>query len=269
VSLGRWYDALEHLGHAHKLDPRSPLIANRLGFTLLWMRRYGEADEVISRGLEIAPTDLTMIQAKAMIHLAQGDLEAARRAMNEPEVDRATMVAYFATYWGLYWVLDDEQQQLLLRLAPSSFGGNRAFWGLILALTARDLGESDQTILSFASEAEEAFVEMLEATPDDPQLHALHGMNLALLGRMDEAIREGRRASELLPISANAFYGTYLQYQRAKIHLILGQPEAAFDLLEPLFEIPFYLSGRWLTIDPDYQDLREHPRLKKIVREHL
>ena len=35
----------------------------------------------------------------------------------------------------LYWVLDDEQQQQLLRLSPEAFGGDRAAWGLALAQT--------------------------------------------------------------------------------------------------------------------------------------
>jgi uncharacterized protein DUF1963 len=33
----------------------------------------------------------------------------------------------------LYWVLDDAQQRLLLRLSPEPSGGDRATWGLALA----------------------------------------------------------------------------------------------------------------------------------------
>src|SRR3546814_3618375 len=43
--------------------------------------------------------------------------------------------SFFGTYWDLYWALDDAQQQLLLRLAPSAFGDDRGNWGIVRAQT--------------------------------------------------------------------------------------------------------------------------------------
>ena len=43
--------------------------------------------------------------------------------------------------------------------------------------------------------------------PDDPTLHAALGFAYAGLGRREEAIREGRRAVELRPLSKDTWLG--------------------------------------------------------------
>ncbi|MGH7644924.1 MAG: protein kinase domain-containing protein, partial [Gemmatimonadales bacterium] len=130
-SLGRWEAALEHLRHAHRLDPRSSRTVRRLGFTLLWLRRYREAREAFDRGLAVSPTSVDLLESKAMVFLAEGDLTGARRVLQDAprEVDATRLVAYVANYWDLFWLLDDAQQTLLLRLAPGPFGDNRGAWG--------------------------------------------------------------------------------------------------------------------------------------------
>jgi hypothetical protein len=47
--------------------------------------------------------------------------------------------------------------------------------------------------------------------------------------------------------------------------MLVGEPEKALDRLEPLLKIPYYLSGGWLKIDPNFDSLRDNPRFQKIV----
>ena len=72
--LGQWNDALQHLAKASALDPRSANTARRTGVALLYLRRYPEAYGGLDRGLALAPTNLAIIEQKAMVALAQGDL---------------------------------------------------------------------------------------------------------------------------------------------------------------------------------------------------
>jgi hypothetical protein len=88
---------------------------------------------------------------------------------------------------------------------------------------------------------------------------------LAYLGREDEAIREGRRGVELLPVSANAFNGPYMQHQLARIYILTGKYDQAVEALEPLLKLPYFLSPGWLRIDPAFDPLRENPRFRKVV----
>jgi hypothetical protein len=91
------------------------------------------------------------------------------------------------------------------------------------------------------------------------------GLALAYLGRKAEAVREGQRGVELLPISRDAGTGRYIQLQLARIYLLVGEPEKALDQLEPLLRMPYYLSPGWLRIDPTFDPLRNNPRFKKLV----
>jgi len=265
-SLGRWEAALEHLQHAHRLDPRSTRTARRLGVTLLWLRRYREAREMFDRGLAVSPLSVDLLESKAMVFLAEGDLAGARAVLRDAprEVDATRLVAYVATYWDLYWLLDDAQQALLLRLAPGPFGDNAGTWGLALAATHALRGDRDRS-RAYADSARVAFVAQLRDTPNDAQLHILYGTALAYLGRRAEAIAEGERGLALQPMATDAYGGAYNQHQLARIYTLVGQPDRAVALLAPLLKAPYFLSPAWLRIDPSFDPLRNHPGFRRLT----
>ena len=265
-ALGRWDAALQHLAKAGALDPRSANTARRTGATLLWLRRYPEAQAALDRGLALAPTNLQIIELKAMVALAQGDLTGARAVMRTAltTVEPAALIAFFGYYWDLYWVLDDAQQQQLLALPPSAFDNDRATWAIIRAETD-DLRGHQAKSRVYADTARLAFEEQLRAAPQDGQRHVFRGLALAYLGRKVEAIAEGERAVALWPISRDAYQGAYIQHQLVRIYLLVGEPEKALDQLEPLLKMPYYLSPGWLRIDPTFAPLRGNPRFDRLV----
>jgi len=59
--------------------------------------------------------------------------------------------------------------------------------------------------------------------------------------------------------------GPYLQHQLARIYLLVGEPEKALDVLEPLLQLPYHLSPGWLRIDPTFAPLRGNPRFDRLV----
>ena len=267
VRLGRWEAALKHYQQAFRLDPRSVSVAWRQGYTLLWLRRYAEALEASGHGLALAPANLNVLEERAMVFLAQGDLAGARAVLNAvpKEVEPTSLVAFIATYWDLFWVLDDAQQALLLRLTPSAFDDDRSVWGLVFAQTYAVRGDHSRA-RAYADSARIAFERQLRSTPQDAQRHVLLGLALAYLGHTEEALREGERGVALLPVAKDAYNGAYLQLQLARIYILVGEPEKALDQLEPLLKIPYYLSPRWLKIDPTFAPLRGNPRFQQLVK---
>jgi serine/threonine-protein kinase len=265
-AMGRWDAALQHLAKAGALDPRSANTARRTGATLLWLRRYPEAQAALDRGLALAPTNLQIIELKAMVALAQGDLTGARAVMRTAltTVEPAALIAFFGYYWDLYWVLDDAQQQQLLTFPPSAFDNDRATWAIIRAETARLRGHPAESRV-YADTARLAFEEQLRAAPDDGQRHIFRGLALAYLGRKGDAMAEGERAVALWPISRDAYQGAYIQHQLARIYLLVGEPEKALDQLEPLLRMPYYLSPGWLRIDPTFEPLKGNARFERLV----
>ena len=263
---GRWDSAREHLARAGALDPRSANTARRTGFNLLFLRRYPEARTALERALALAPNNFVVIEQQAMVALAQGDLTGARAIVRAAAttVGTAAPLAYFATYWDLYWVLDDAQQQQMLALPPSAFDDDRGSWAIVRAQTYALRGNPVQSRV-YADSARLAFDEQLRESPEDPQRHAFRGLALAYLGRKAEAIAEGERAARLAPISRNALTGAYLQHQLVRIYLLVDEPEKALDQLEPLLRMPYFLSPGWLRIDPTFAPLKGNPRFERLV----
>jgi eukaryotic-like serine/threonine-protein kinase len=264
--LGQWSTTLQHLSKASALDPRSANTARRMGVALLYLRRYPEANAAMDRGLALAPTNLVIIEQKAMVALAQGDLPGARAVVRTAltTVDPAALLAHFGNFQDLYWVLDNDQQQQLLTLPPSAFDDDRATWAIVRAQTYDLRGNTAQARI-YADSARLALEEQLRDTPEDGQRRTFRGLALAYLGRKAEAIAEGKRGVALLPVGRDAFLGAYLQHQLARIYLLAGEPEQALDQLEALLKIPYVLSPGWLRIDPTFDPLRKHPRFRKLV----
>jgi len=265
-TLGRWDASLDHLRQAQRLDPRSAGAAQALTQNLLWTRRYDEALVSADRWIGVAPGNLLAYETKAMILVSRGDLAAARAIVEKPPAafPVTRFVAYLATYYEMYWLLSQEQRDLLLRLPPSEFDDDRASWGLSLAGVAAIRGD-ERIARAYGDSARIALEEQLRDAPEDGQLHCLYGVALAYAGRKADAIREGQRGVASRPISADAFSGPYFQHQLARIYILVGEPEKAIDQLEPLLGMPYYLSPTWLRADPTFDPLRKNPRFQRLA----
>jgi serine/threonine-protein kinase len=264
MTLGSWDLAVEHLRQAERLDPRKPGVA--LATALLWLRRYRESRESYDRNLALAPADLGLIQGRAMTFLGEGNLAGARSVLEAApsEVEPSALVAYFTFYWDLSWVLDETRRDLILRLTPDAFYGDRGIWGICLTQAFALKGDT-ANVRVHAAEARRVFAEQLREVPNDPSRHAVLGLSLAFLGQKEEAIREGQRAVALLPVSRDANLGPYIQHQLVWIYILVSEHEKALDQLEPLLKVPYYVSPRWLAIDPNFDPLRSNPRFQKLV----
>jgi tetratricopeptide (TPR) repeat protein len=233
---------------------------------LFVLRRYPEAREAYDKGLALAPANLETIGLKAMTFLGEGDLAGAREVLSAvpEEVTPPALVAFAASTNDLGWVLNEQQRELLLRLTPSAFDNDRSAWGICLA-QAHALKGDHANARVYAEEARKALAEQLRATSGDPQRRVFLGLALAYLGRKAEAIREGERGVALLPVAGDADLGPYLQHQLVRIYVLVGEPVKALDKLEPLLKIPYMLSPGWLSIDPNFDPLRKHPRFQRLV----
>jgi TolB-like protein/tRNA A-37 threonylcarbamoyl transferase component Bud32 len=264
---GRFEEALAHAQQAFRLDPRSVRNAARLQTNLLWLRRYPEALGASEAALALAPGDLSISQDKAMVYLAQGDLAGAREVIKQvsPAVPAPELVAFFGVYWDMYWVLDDAQQQLLLRLTPSAFDNDRGAWATVL-MQVYELRGDHARARAYADSAWQETREQIRAAPDDGQRRVIAGLQLAYMGRKAEAIAEGQRGLALNPLSRDHVNGPYYQHLMARIYLMVGEPERALDMLEPLLKVPYYLSPGWLKVDPTFASLKGNPRYDRLLR---
>ena len=106
---------------------------------------------------------------------------------------------------------------------------------------------------------------MTKDQPDYAQAWAYLGLADAMLGRGDDAIREGNRACEILPYSRDSWLGPRLISNLAMIYAWVADKESALKQLEASVNIPTGITYGELKHYPDLDPLRGDPRFERIV----
>ncbi len=266
-SAGQWDATIDPLRRAISLDPRSATAYSSLATTYLWLRRYPDAIATADQAIALAPGNTGNIGIKAMVYLAQGDLPGARAVLRSAprEIAPTTLSAFFAVTWDLYWLLDQEQQNVTLRLTPAFFDDDRGARAIAFAAIHHLRGDQALTRL-FADSAHAEYQAQLTQLPNDNYLLALDAVALAYAGRPADAIRLGERSVELLPVSADGLSGPYNLHQLIRVYALAGEREKAIDRLEQLLAVPYFVSPGWLRVDPTFDPLRDHPRFERLAR---
>ena len=87
-----------------------------------------------------------------------------------------------------------------------------------------------------------------------------------MLGRCDEAIREGRRATEILPFTKDSWIGSIWITNLAEIYTWCGDKDAALQQLKTAAELPTGISYGELKSSSDWDSLRGDRRFEQIVQ---
>jgi Flp pilus assembly protein TadD len=267
AAAGRQTAAVDHALRAARLDPRSGRALRVAADRLYEVRRLREADSLYRRAQVLAPRSQTALLGRVIVQLAEGDLVGARAATRDPVVQMPPeeVAATLAKFNDLYWVLDEEQQRLLLRLRPDAFDADTAGWALAMAETYALRGDTGSARI-YADSARRGYEIATRASPNDAEAHALLGVSLAYLGRHRDARREGERAIALAPLPRDLGTGPYVQHQLVRIHLLAGARDEAIARLEPLLNIPYQLTPAWLRIDPTFVPVRGDQRFERLAR---
>jgi serine/threonine-protein kinase len=262
---GRIETSLTKLERARDLDPRSGTTLSLLHQAYVLSGRYAEAMDAGEAARAIVPGDLNLVEWQAIAHVAQGDLKAARgvvQAAIEGNFSAPAVAAFFGGYQEMGWVLEEREQQLLLRLTPAAFDNDRAWWGQSLATAYWQRGNATMA-RAYADSSLPTSAQQIESSPNDAQLLVLHGLMLAYAGRGEEAKALVARVEPMVTsLTSNA---NYVRWQLVRISLALGDTEDAITRLEELVKQPYFITPAWLRIDPTFRSLKGNPRFEQLV----
>jgi TolB-like protein/class 3 adenylate cyclase/Flp pilus assembly protein TadD len=268
---GRWDESTLDLERALELDPRNLFFLQQLSFTYEFQRRYRDLAAVLDRALKLVPSDPETRVARASIDLAErADARPVHATIAAVVAEDPAAARSIADKW-LYVALCEHDNfgvsRALAVVPPEGISVGSNIWSpraYFEAVAARARG--DATVARAAFTAARAEVEKTtRQQPDYAQGLTILGLIDAGLGRKDDAIREGRRAVELVPVSKDAIDGTDLILNLAVIYAWTGEKDLALKQLAEAEQLPCSLNYGWLRLHPDWDTLRNDPRFEKIV----
>ena len=190
------------------------------------------------------------------------DFEEAAMKLAEAEAD-----FYWANRTLVLQIPGQDYGERLRRLSSMSFGSDTASYHIAKAMLLDRLDEPEAARAQFDS-AQRIASRQLEESPSDPRTHAQLGLAFAALGRPEDAVREGRVAIRLGPQDEKSNAGAAWAENLAHIYVLVGEYDAAIDVLEQLLETGSPLTAAWLQADPTWEDLRNIPRFQELMWDH-
>jgi serine/threonine-protein kinase len=269
---GKYQEALANLKRASELDPLSNTISLELGNTFMWMRNYPEALRYLNRAISLAPDLPLPYTLKASLYLLWEDSTEKARAVVEEALknvgsrEESSIVDLLITldvYEGNY-------QKALDRLSLKSEDIDTTDYFIPKAMRYAGIHRhmnDNELAKKYYDEGRNILEAKIQQQPDDVRFHSALGIAYAGLGRKQDAIREGKLAVELLPLTKDTMGGYWRASDLARIYVMVGEFDLAVDQIEFLLSIPGGLSIPLLRLDPVWAPLREHPRFKKLVQE--
>ncbi|HVF72327.1 MAG TPA: adenylate/guanylate cyclase domain-containing protein [Chthoniobacterales bacterium] len=269
---GRWIESIRNWEHGVALDPRNFRYAIETAFTYQGMRRYSESAAMFEHALSILPRDqFARTQLAQIPFFERADLEPLRAclaAILDDNPKAATEIANDLFYSslaardraGVIRALQSIRAEGLRDLYYNSLWPRDWFVGL----AARTFGDDARAQSAFASARVIEEKNVREQPTYAPAWSRL-GLIDAGLGRKEEAIREGRRAVELLPIAKDSLDGPSYVTNLAMIYAWTGEKDLALEQLEVSARIPGGVTYGELKLHPQWDALRGDPRFEKLV----
>jgi len=271
---GMMRESVESFKKAVSGNPRAADINRQLGETLSLLREYEEADRTFDRTilLESNAEDAYVQKAKNLL-LWKADRAGARRIFEQARALKVFIRVELLLGFGYTLeVLEGNYDSAwaLLRDNPLPDDAiNEQFRYTPLDLLRGELcvleGNTARGRLYFDS-ARVQLEEKLKIAPDDERFHSSLGIAYARLGRKKEAMREGERATELLPVEKEAWKGSLRLRDLALIYVTVGEQDKGIDVLERLLSMPAEISRALLSVDPAWRPLAENPRFEALLK---
>ena len=267
---GRWDDSIRNLQRALELDPRNVYTLQQLAGGYQFVRRYADAASVLQRALEIVPNDSSLRVARAATELYwRADPHPLHTVIDTILKEDPRAGAGLADDW-LDLALCERDPVGAARALAAMRSDGISNQGVVFsaawceALVAQMQG--DAALERAALERARSGVEQsLRDDQDSGQLLCMLGMIDAGLGRKDEAIREGRRAVELLPLDKDSINGALAIEYLAVTYAWTGEKDQAIEQLKRAASIPSDVSYGQLRLHPFWDSLRGDPRFEEIV----
>jgi TolB-like protein/Tfp pilus assembly protein PilF len=268
---GKQEEAVRSLERAIDIDPRNTFTLQQIALSYHHLRRFAEEKSVLDRALAIEPNDVDTKVARAFVEFHwKADTRPLHQILDSIRATNPGATQTIADGW-LICALAERDAGAAINAAiaagtnppfiDEAINFSRPFVEGIIARVAKDDEKARSAFTAARAEQEK----IIHAQPNyGPPLCVL-GLIDAGLGRKEEALREGRRAVELLPVEKDAINGTAMIKYLAMIAAWVGDDDLACEQLAVAIRPPSRLSYGQLKLLPFWDPLRGDPRFEKTV----
>ncbi len=267
---GRWAESTKNLERAVELDPKNPQILQQIANSYNRLRRYSDQERALDRAMAVTPKEPVLRASRAEVeldwHADTGLLLSTIEAILAEDPREGKNIAQLWLRGSLCKRNFDSAVRALAALPAAgcyqeTIPFPRTWCEGVVAQMRGDKAAAHAAFTSMRAEA----VKLVAEQPDYPEGLCVLGLADAALGHKDDAIREGRRAVELLPVTKDSLVGALLVQNLALIYAWSGEKDLAFEQLTIAAKLPSYLSYGELRLHPYWDPLRGDPRFDKIV----
>jgi len=267
---GRWEESTRNLERAADLDPRNVLTLQQIAINYDALRRYTKERAVLDEALAVESNDVETKVARAFVELDwKADTHPLHQLIDSIRAKNPAVMRSIATTWLICALAERDAgaaENALIALGDTRLSDDAVQFSrpFVEGVIARMMNDESKAWSAFtAARAEQ--VKTIQAQPDyGPPLCVL-GLIDAGLGRKEEALREGRRAVELLRVEKDALTGTHMIAYLAMIAAWVGDKDLACEQLAIAIRRPSHLSYGQLKLLPFWDPLRGDPRFEKVV----
>ena len=252
---GRWPESTKNLERAIELDPQNSAFLEQVARSYECLRRYADAERALDRAIALVPKDAAMRARRAEIELQwHADARPLVSMIQAIIAKDSRETKNIAELWLNAALYDRDFDAALRALAVLPIDGCHRETILFPrvwceGIVAQMRGDKVAARAAFSS-ARNEMAKLVREQPAYAEALCALGMADAALGHKEDAIREGRRAVELLPVTKDAIIGPLLVQDLALIYAWTGEKDLALEQLSVAARIPGYLS---------YGQLRLHP----------
>ena len=270
---GRWAESTRDLERAIELDPRNVFTLTQTAITYAFFRRHAEEKSLLVRALTVVPNDAAIKAESALVELDwKADTRQLRQFIDSTRATNPAAIAGMADICLTCALAERDAsaaENALLALPETGIrlvkinnvNFSRAFVKGLIARMTKDDHKAQVAFTAARLEQEK----VIQAQPSYGPALCVLGLIDAALDRKEEALREGQRAVELLPVERDAFEGPVMVKYLAMIAAWAGDKDLACEQLAAVVRGPSELSYGQLKLMPWWDPLRGDPRFEKIV----
>jgi serine/threonine-protein kinase len=269
---GRWEEAIRSFEHTIELDPHNTFTMQQTAHSYELLRRYAEEKSMYDRILRIEPNDpLTKVERASVELNWHADARPLHQLIDSIRSTNPVAMSKIANEWLLCAL--SERDANAAEGALTALGENRpnlgsdsaSLSGLFLEGAIARMTKDGGKARSAFNAAREEQEKIVQVEPNYGPALCVLGLIDAGLGRKEQALREGERAVELLPVEKDSINGAALIRYLAVIAAWVGDKDLAFQELATVTRYPGSLSYGDLKLFPFWDPLRNDPRFEKIV----